>query len=483
MKKAINNNRNPSLSTTNPFSNPFENSINLRKGILPLNKIDENARITGFLKNEVITGKESEREIRNSKEYTNIISLNQSKEYNEKFDESKTNEIILFSDTEVINKSLLEQLGKNEKGSQKQLVEYLKIYIAKINYVTDALKRERILNEKINKENQTLVKEIKLLTENSHNSKQNLILRHGLLLTRVSKTKILDLSFSYLNISELLNMMNVCKKFCNMISEKLFNIKSWQYNNFRQNGLNDFNKNRNMMWCLFFKYIHNSSIINTENINNKSTSSENVEASSGSERKKTTNFEIGNEGQIQNVKMGHAKGGFLEFNESFLENESDCLNSPGSEEPIECSLLKEGNLLEKITAFSNIELKEICNYEIPFGKEKDIEEIILKIIKMEGIYQCVDSFIQIVGLVFVIFKGDNDKLIPFLKSFKKPPYYLDRLYNSDFYFLNLILFQITFLLKLKKPNIYTFFEEQGIEPTDLFSKTILNLFTNLVQII
>eukprot|EP00826_Nyctotherus_ovalis_P064824 TRINITY_DN9516_c0_g8_i1.p1 TRINITY_DN9516_c0_g8~~TRINITY_DN9516_c0_g8_i1.p1 ORF type:complete len:452 (-),score=163.18 TRINITY_DN9516_c0_g8_i1:484-1773(-) len=258
-------------------------------------------------------------------------------------------------------------------------------------------------------------------------------------------------ALTFLPIEDLLKTSLVCRAFRAKTQELLQNTSTWS-----MECTKGFTMIRNKLWKYFIIYQrpHVISLI-------KEKLSQDVKVS-----------------PIKEVSTKN-KAGFFDFNYSAFENVEAL--KPDSAHFVDYSLMnvevghcnpRELFAAEFLSYFAfGLPAKEAA------AESEKIEKLVMETQQMFGFLHHTQALSVIVCFLYVALRRRKVEVQRIVGMLLDEPYHLRKLYSDDYYLLNLIIFQIDYLMQQKIPELYFHLKEQGIDSHDFMVDWVLTLLT------
>ena len=191
----------------------------------------------------------------------------------------------------------------------------------------------------------------------------------------------------------------------------------------------------------------------------------------------------GNEGSPNKARESNFKPSFFDANASFLANGeglSFADNKSNSSENI--SLLDYSLMNAETPCFEpkNVLCAEFLREDrSPYNYKylELIEDIVVDSRKFFNFSCNREGFNNVLCFLCVAMKRERRDINRMLNVLLEEPYFLRRLYSPDFYLLNLVIFQIDYLMKQKIPDLHCYFRVHNLALQDIIINWILTIYT------
>ena len=409
---------------------------------------------------------------RTQKYLNNIVELNkkiealkrktkEQKEENE-YVSNKLKDLIMNIDVSRLDESIQSSFvfPKDNKGAplhSSKLPEnntiqgYLQVYATTIDTLKQKVKSQRAQIREQKQENENLKSKLNDVRNLDAIFLDNLKLE--IRIKRIKLKQFIFRSFGYLMAKDLICVSMVCAEFCTQSSEYLSELNHWK--TICRYG---FQFPRNHLWLSFIKYQypHDEEFMQfyLKTVNSKQKPL-----------------------QAEENKMARTEG-FFEYNYGFFSN----LESARGEASgvIDYSLMNADSAYcdpEEIFSPDFLKLNQyFAKDKLRYAKD-EIEQILIDIQKIFKFGHYRQGMTFVVCFLNVVMKQKRLDVYRVLNVLLEEPYYLKKLYSDDFYLLNLIIFQVDFLLKQKIPELYFSLNRENVLLHDFMVNWIMTLFT------
>jgi hypothetical protein len=402
----------------------------------------------------------------------NIVELNKKievlkkklkgqKEENE-YVSNKLKELIMNIDVSRLDESVQSSFGfpKDNKGvslhsskvpEDNTLQGHLQVYAIKINALSQKVKLQRAQIREQKQKNDSLRSKLDDVRNLDAIFLDNLKLE--IRIKRIKLKQFIFRSFGYLMARDLVCVSMVCAEFYTQSSKYLADLTHWKI--ICRSG---FQRPRNHLWLSFIKYqySHDREFMQIY--------------------KKTVNSKQ-KPLQSEESKMARTEG-FFDYNYAFLSNlESARGESSGV---IDYSLMNADSAHcdpEEIFSPDFLILNQYSTKDKSRYAKDEIEQILTDIQKIFGFSHYRQGMTFVVCFLNVVMRQKRIDVYRVLNVLLEEPYYLKKLYSDDFYLLNLIIFQVDFLLKQKIPELYFCLNRENVLLHDFMVNWIMTLFT------
>jgi len=396
-----------------------------------------------------------------------------------------TGHLVFCDPVTRIQESVNKKLDDTEvKSLIKATQDYLQIYLSKNNMLQSELQENKENMREIQKENEKLkmqsakIRQIEAAAEKKQKFEQKM--------QRVNLRKCIFKAFDFLTVEDLLSTSRVCLAFYTKCQELLYENKTWI-----QNSAKGFNLQRNKLWSYFLAFQHPNSIKSPENIEEtkesppKSTNKK-MSLSPKIQSKPLKNEDVQDEdceGKPMKIKETQTckndKTGFFECNNYAFFDAVEITNQDVSV-PVDYTLMNAEGIKCDLKEIFSLEFMEYFGYKIKNTKENnnsELEKIIFEIQQLFGVPYNTQGISVIICFLYLAMRQNAKKVRYIMNALIEDPYHLKKLYSEDYYLLNLIIFQIDYLMKQKIPDLYFYLKDQNVMLHDFCVEWVLTLFS------
>eukprot|EP01022_Parablepharisma_sp_SALTPOND_P017585 TRINITY_DN2833_c0_g1_i1.p2 TRINITY_DN2833_c0_g1~~TRINITY_DN2833_c0_g1_i1.p2 ORF type:complete len:484 (+),score=69.09 TRINITY_DN2833_c0_g1_i1:3643-5094(+) len=381
----------------------------------------------------------------------------------------KTSEItatghLVFGDPMLkVQESMKKKLDNAELNTLLQTTqEYLQLYVSKNNMLIQELHQKKEIMREMQKENENLkgqyakTKAVELAAEKQakfDSKMQRAVLR-----------QLVFHAFEYLTVEDLLNVSLVCATFYSKCQELLGNNSTWY------NGcLRGFDMKRNKLWSYYLTHQKPHAIAMPVKIKEKLLDPR-KDSTEVPEEEVEAKVEA-----VRGTKVNNA--GLFDCNYAAFENVEVAHPDTGS-------LLDYSLMNAEVGRFNPKEVFSV-DFLAHFGVEmstsstdhEEIEEVISEAQQLFEVPYCTQGHAVVTCFLYVVMQRNRHKIYKMINALLEEPYHLKKLYSEDYYLLNLIIFQIDYLMKQKIPELYFHLKDENVMLHDFMVEWVLTLLS------
>ncbi len=365
--------------------------------------------------------------------------------------------------------------------------EYLQLYANKNSALAQEVHERRTTARELQKENEHLRRQCGRIE-----AVESAAERQAQLDERVKRVRMRQLifhSFTYLGVEDLMSVSLVCVAFYAKCSELFLDAEYW-----KKTCAGGFTVPRDRLWVRYMCWQRPQHPGSPAKKSSAISVKPKFTGTKTSRRKDSTEVPEEDEAKAETVKESTPKpgekNGFFDCSYAFFESAEPAPGEPSAAGLVDYSLMNaefarcdpSEVLSPEFMAHFGFVAAQSIGEESAAGKDAEaVERIMARLQQTHGLKLSGQGIAIIVCYLYVVLKRNEHSVFRTVGALLDAPYHLRKLYAEDYYLLNLVIFQIDYLMRQKIPDLHFHLKDENIMLHDFLVEWVLTLLSYEVR--
>ncbi len=354
--------------------------------------------------------------------------------------------------------------GRDLSNLVQACQEYMQLYASKNNALAEEIHERRISMRDLQKENEKLKQQCgKMKASESAAERQTQVDSR---MQRLRLRQLIFRSFTYLGIEDLMNVSLVCVAFFTKCSEMFGDVEYW-----KQSCSADCKIPRSRLWVRYMSWQH-PAVLPTKKAPARNCRKDSTEVAGADEARAEATKDC-------RMKPGD-KNGFFDCNYAFFESPDLAPNDVAGIG--DYSLANPENLRCDLAETFSPGLLAHFGFTAPSAgtaskDSESVQQIMAELQQTYGLKLAGQGLAVVAGFLYLVMRRRRENVLQLLGGLLDTPYHLRKLYAEDYYLLNLVIFQVDYLMRLKIPDLYFHLKDENVTLHDFLVEWVLTLLS------